>query len=319
MNNFNVKDYKVEREKIGGNIKWSGKIVDDLKNIKVEILSAPSMNELRKYVPNWVMATWTKSAKELENISEEDADKFIYRAMSGKFIPSVLSSININVLIDGTESHYGTHLYRHSRMSFAADCTGDKVLDDRDVAIPKAFIDAGVEEKYNEIVQKSMDLYCELLNRGDVHLQDARLVLPRNLTTFYYVQMSLGDAIAFIRQRIDSQIQPKVDNVVAMKLLLELCKIYPFLASIVKIDQKNSFYIQESQTNFYSGWCKPEPQNDVFEYDENTFIYNKTRGELLGNDSYNEIYNETKNKLEEIEEYAINRYWHVYSDLNDWR
>lgn len=319
MKTFNVKDYKVEREKIGGNISWTPEFVDDLENIKVKILSAPSIAELRKYVPSWVMATWTKTTDELKYLSDEDADKFIYRAMSGKFIPSVLASININVLIDGTESHYGTHLYRHSRMNFAADCTGDKVLDDRPVAIPSAFIEAGVEDEYKEIMTKSMNLYTKLLNRGDVHLQDARLVLPRNITTFYYVQMNLGDAIAFIRQRIDSQIQPKTDNVVAMKLLLELCRIYPMLSTIVKLDQPNRFYIQESQTNFYSGWCKPEPQNDTFEYDDDTFIYNKTRGELLGSSVYEKILNETAGELQKYESFAKVNYKHIYEDLKDWR
>lgn len=316
---FDVKKSRVEREKIGGDISWKKEIVDDLSNIKVKILSAPTMDELRSYIPNWVMATWNKTAEELSNLDRETADKFIYRAMSGKFIPSVLSSININVLIDGTESHYGTHLYRHSRMSFAADCTGDKVLNDRPVAMPSAIVEAGFQKEYEDIVEKSMDLYCKLLNRGDVHLQDARLVLPRNITTFYYVQMSLGDAIAFIRQRIDSQIQPKSDNVVAMKLLLELCKLYPFLTTIVKFDQQNRFYVQESQTNFYSGWCKPEPQNDVFNYDENTFIYNKRRGELLGNKTYNEIVKSVGSELLGLELLAKFEYAHVYEDLENWR
>jgi len=316
---FNVKDKRVEVEKIGGNISWDKQYVDDLRNINVRILSAPNIYELRSYVPNWVMATWNKYAEQLNDLDNNTADKFIFRAMSGKFIPSVLDSITINVLIDGTESHYGTHLYRHSKMSFAADCTGDKVLNDRAVAIPSAFIEAGYEEEYKEIIEKSMDLYCKMLNRGDVHLQDARLILPRNITTFYFAKMSLGDAINFIRQRIDSQVQPKSDNVVAMKLLLELCKVYPFLASIVKLDQPNKFYIQESQTNFYSGWCLPEPQNDVFEYDENTFVYNKLRGELLGSKVYEEILAKTKKELSIIEEGAKKVFSHIYEDLENWR
>ena len=313
---FNVKDKRFKRQE---NLKPNFKFVNDLENIKVRIRQAPSMDELRSYIPDFLMSTWSKTTTDMQDLDLETKDKFIYRMLRGKFLPTALESININVTFEGITWHDVTHLIRYRSMSFAGDCSGDKYLNERDITISDAIKDAGLENEYKDLMSKCMQMYCDLLNTGNVSIQDARLLIPRSMSTFYHVRMTLGDAIKFIRNRIDRQIQPKSDNIMAYQLFIELCKIYPLLSTIINIDEKNIFYVNESQTNFYSGFFKPYKENDVFEYDDKYFLFNKTRDEMYGNETFNRLKEEYIKTINEIKEKTKQEYKYVFDDLENWR
>ena len=242
---------------------WNGEYVNDLANIKVTLLNYTPYKILERYIPELVTATWNENIEEFrKTLLPKDKDEIMKLCFDGKLIPTALKSIPVTILIEGITTHDVTHLLRHSGLQFAADCTGDKYIVDRPIIIPSFLNDCPREyvERYVNIMKDSYKLYDDICNNlgSKVHIQDARLVLPRTMETFYYVTGSLFDFLNFLRQRIDMQVQPKSDNILALKIYKELKKVYPIN---IDLNARNNFYCNESEHELSSKWYSPLPQN----------------------------------------------------------
>lgn len=322
---FNVKDKRFPK---WNNIEPNFKFVNDLENIHVELQSAPDLDEILRWVPGVLLSTWDKCGRrlhaednkcELEEVDKLEALKLFYRACKGGFLPAFLENINIIALFDGINWHDVTHLIRSRKMTFFADCSGDKLLNEREITIPEAFIKGGYEEEYKELMTKSMELYCKLMNDKNISHHDARLVVPRTEGTFYYVRMNLGDAIRVCHQRLDHQTQPKSDTIMMAQLWVELCKQYPFLSFLINFDETNKFYIKECNTNFASMFYQPLKQNEeVLEYTSpEDYLYDKNPDELYGADEgsiYQRLMNNYKEQIKSLQEVAKDLYPALFTE-----
>ena len=290
---FRLKNKRFIKRKIKS---WNGKIVNDLSNIKVTLLNYTPYSHLCKYIPELVTATWNENIQEFrDTLLPKDRDEIMKLCFEGKLIPTALKSIPITILIEGITTHDVTHLLRHSGLSFAADCTSDKYIVDRPIVLPSFFNDCPEEYvfRYLELQKQSYELYDDICNNlgTKVHIQDARLVLPRTMETFYYVTGSLFDFIKFLNQRIDMQVQPKSDNILALKLYKELKKVYPLN---ININARNNFYCAESEHELSSKWYSPLPQNET-EYTKNMETVYGDMKEMYGYKTYETV----KNKIME--------------------
>ena len=269
---------------------WNGKYVNDLANIKVTLLNYTPYRVLEKYIPELVTATWNENIQEFrDTLLPKDRDEIMKLCFDGKLIPTALKSIPVTVLIEGITTHDVTHLLRHSGLSFAADCTGDKYITDRPIIVPSFLNDCPDEygERYIKLMEESYKLYDDICNNlgQKVHIQDARLVLPRTMETFYYVTGTLFDFIKFLQQRIDMQVQPKSDNILALKLYKELKKVYPIN---INIDARNNFYCAESEHELSSKWYSPLPQNKT-EYTKNMETVYGDMTKMYGYSTYERV------------------------------
>ncbi len=284
---FRLKNKRFIKRKIKS---WNGKIVNDLSNIKVTLLNYTPYSHLCKYIPELVTATWNENIQEFrDTLLPKDRDEIMKLCFEGKLIPTALKSIPVTILIEGITTHDVTHLLRHSGLSFAADCTGDKYIVDRPIILPSFFNDCPEEYvfRYLDLQKQSYELYDDICNNlgTKVHIQDARLVLPRTMETFYYVTGSLFDFIKFLNQRIDMQVQPKSDNILALKLYKELSKVYPIK---ININARNNFYCAESEHELSSKWYSPLPQNET-EYTKNMETVYGDMKEMYGYKTYETV------------------------------
>ena len=322
---FNVKDKRVKLRKL------PEKVVDidvkydtDVSLIKTTILNTSDISNLQNYIPELVMATWNEDINNFNaSITDEDRQKFLFRTLQGKFIPTALDSINVTFKIEGMTWHDVSHLIRHKDFSFAADCSGDKIIENRVIAQPEFIEELHLENEYNFAMKTLISLYNKAINHG-VHIQDARLMLPRTMTTFYYVTGSLNACLKFIRQRIDRQVQPKADNIMAMQLLLELCKILPQLTCIISPDIENTFYTKETLTNFASKWEMPLPQNVSKlkgKIQNEDFVYDKPRDALPGNKTFVKLWKEYTAQFYKMQKEYYDSHKELVDECNtgDWR
>lgn len=315
---FNINNKRVKLRKLEENLE-NIKInyINDLDAIKVTILNTSNLENLYSYIPELVMATWNEDINEFNHsLINEDREKFVFRTLQGKFIPTALESINITFKLEGITWHDVSHLIRHHNFTFAADCSGDKIMENRAIAKPEFIDELDLSKEYDDAMKTLTRIYNVAIN-NNVHIQDARLMLPRTMTTFYYVTGSLNTCIRFIKQRIDRQVQPKSDNVVAMQLLLELCKILPQLTQVITPDIPNTFYINETTTNFASKWELPLEQNKKMleraNLDSNDFIYKNGRDKLIGNKHFVEIWNKYLKQFYSLKD----EYYREHKDLID--
>ena len=274
--------------KVDFNCKPVTQFKNNLDSINVTIINAPTIDDLLKYIPEFVNATWSSGPMDPMVFTEAQKLKAVWDVFHGKTLPTAMETINITFCISGISIQEVTHILRHRRASFSADCSGDKWWNEKDALVPTSIQNStedGIYDRYCKLVNDAKQLYCDMINTKKISIMDARYILPRCLSTYYYMRMSLNDCIAFIRQRMDKQIQPEADNVMAYRMLLQLYEHYPFMKDVVNIHAPAAFYIKTARTGKGTNLYFPDEDSDKFEYNEHDFIYQSTRDKVCGTDS----------------------------------
>lgn len=270
-----------------------------MRAIRVKLISAPSMQELRDYCVPFANATWADHPLQVSSkLTNEEADLTLHHIFNYKILPSTMETIRCNFSIEGINLIDVTHILRYRRAVFSAECSGDKWINNKAALVPTS-VENTPEflKRYIEIVEASKKLYTDMIDSKLITLQDARTILPRNIETFYFMSMSLKDALIFINDRIDKQIQPVSDNIMAYKMIVQLLKQYPILVktlSLKFLHKPASFYANTARQTRSTNWYKPDEDSDIFEWNENDFVYgDKNRDDingLNGNDPGNRIF-----------------------------
>ena len=290
---------------------------NNLDSIKVTLMQAPSMDDLRKYLPGFANATWSEAPDDYDNLSIEKKDELIRDVFLGKTLPTALETINLNFRIEGISLQEVTHIIRYRNASFSADCSGDKWWTNKAALVPNSiqnsngdnsnpFDDDDFYSRYKEIVEMSKQLYCDMIDSKKISIMDARYILPRCLETYYYMRISLKDALHFIKQRIDKQIQPETDNVIAYQMYCEILRQFPVANGIVDIHTPSYFYINTARTGKATNLYFPDADSDKFEWNEKDFIYQCYRNEMNGTDEgaknpFDEALSQTESTIKLLE------------------
>jgi len=292
------------------------KFINNLDAINVQLIHAPTMAELRSYLPPFLEATWAENPMDATRLPIEEKDRLIRECLEGKALPGALETVNLVFKIEGISLQEVTHILRHRTATFSADCSGDKWWTHKDALVPNSIENStsfnqwevdkderGIDHerpvkgnfyaRYKQIVEMAKELYCDMIDSKQISIMDARYILPRCLSTFYFMRIGLKDLIGFIKQRIDKQIQPETDNLIAYYMYLELLKQYPIMNGLIDIHQPSYFFIKMARTGKATNLYFPDADSDKFEWNENDFIYQKYRSEMNGTDP------DAKNKFED--------------------
>ena len=291
------KNNNLEPVKLPMTLRFGEKPVTKFKNnldaIKVTLMQAPTMDDLRKYLPAFANATWSDLPDDFDNIDIVEKDNIIRDVFLGKTLPTALETINLVFRIEGISLQEVTHIIRYRQASFSADCSGDKWWTNKDALVPNSIQnsndvdlsgDKSFYDRYKKIVEDAKQLYCDMIDSKKISIMDARYILPRCLETYYYMRLSLKDALHFIKQRIDKQIQPETDNVIAYQMYCEILRQFPVANGIVDIHAPSYFYINTARTGKATNLYFPDADSDKFEWNEHDFIYQNYRNEMNGTD-----------------------------------
>ena len=261
----------------------STEFCNNLASIKVQLLNAPSIKELKEYLPGFVKATWIDHPVLLDDMSSLDRDRIVRQVFFGKTLPTAQETIGLVWFIDGISIQEVTHILRYRGASFSADCSADKWWTHKRGLVPNA-IEESPEfyARYMSLVEETKKLYCDMIDSREISILDARYILPRCLETFYYMRMNLKDTLHFINQRIDKQIQPETDNVIAYQMYLELLRNYPIANGLIDIHKPAMHYISQARSDDSSNIYPPDKDSDIFEWNEKDFLYSKTRNKMNG-------------------------------------
>lgn len=297
--------------------------VNNLKSINVVLMSAPSMEELMGYIPEWARATWMESTESCKELRVAEKLGLVRDVFKQRTLPSALETINLVFQIDGISLQEVTHILRHRQASFSADCSADKWWTDKRALVPNAIENS--EEfyrRYCEITEAAKQLYCDMIDSRKVSILDARYILPRNLETFYYMKMPLNACISFIIQRLDRQIQPETDNIIAYQMYLALLEKYPIANGLIDIDMPATHYMRTARSGHSSNIYRPEPNSDLFDWHSDDFIYDCTRDKLNGTDegadnAFNDYLEYFRNSIAAAEERNRNELMVKYNTTYD--
>ena len=278
--------------------KANPKFVNNLEMIDVKLLSIPSQNDLMSYIPSFASGTWCDEPK--HDFSKEEREKVLKDLFNGYILPTALETIKITFIIEGMDLVDVAHLIRHRTMGFSASGTGDRDCRNDNVLLKPSIIGSKYEEKIKKHISGLMKIYGEMYDDPDIPVLDPRTILPRNTSNYYYVTADLKAIMHFIGQRKDESIEPETMNVIAIKLWLEICKIYPMLKYKFDFNGVDRFAVETSKGGRSSNFYIPEPKNDVYEYREDWFMKNKMRQEMRNGDQYLAIKEKLLLELESI-------------------
>jgi len=326
-------DVKEKRFPRWDNVDIDHKYVNFSDVLKVTLINSPAIDDTVKTIGSMVLSTWDRTPFDtLQHLDFQSLTRLTYRALQGKFLPSALESWRISFLVEGLTAHDLTHILRSRAFAFASDCTGDRVNNYRPIVIPSFLQDMGNDYviRFKKANDELMCLYKEAMEHKDVNGNhdisnlDTRLLLPRTATQFLYFSCSIGDALSFIRSRLDRQIQPGFsDNMLAIMMLHALSEKYYFISTLIDINGKNNFYISESNTNFGSHYFKPLPQNEKqIAHSNEHFLYkDKARNDLLGQQEFVKMWNYYEGEINTLKDISHTAFPYLYDEefLNDWK
>lgn len=255
---------------------------NDLENINITLVDHTPLANIVSYLPGYVNATWADAPQ--QSFTTEQIVEDIEKALTFKTLPSILETIRLTFRVEGISVQDVTHLIRHRTFSFSAQCTGDRWLTHHDAVIPEAIQNSPeFVERYKELTYACRELYQEMIDSKEISIMDARLILNKNHDNFYYASCNLKDLFGFIKQRIDRQIQPKSDNIIAYQMWLAVCRVYPIAhLDIIDFEAPSFHYIKNARNGHATNLYFPEASSDKFEWNEKDFIYQAFREDVNG-------------------------------------
>ena len=264
---------------------------NNLDALKVELVDAPTRQQAWNVAWHYVKATWADRPDIFPSqATAAELSKNLEDVFGGRTLPAPMECLGFTFRLSGMSFQEVTHILRHRTGTFAAQCTGDRDLRDDDAVIPEP-VENSPEflARWTKLVEDAKQLYADMTDSKVVSMMDARLILPKCMTSFYYMRMPLKDLIGFIYQRIDSQIQPAADGLLAGRMAVEVAKVIPEFTSVIDFDKPDMHYIKTFRVKEGDKWVSrgtnlywPIPKNDKFDFHPNDSIYQCTREELNG-------------------------------------
>jgi thymidylate synthase (FAD) len=262
-----------------------------LDALKVELVDHPTRQQAWNVAWHYVKATWADRPDiDPRQATERELSKNLEDVFGGRTLPAPMECLGFTFRLSGLSFQDVTHIIRHRAGTFAAQCTGDRDLRDDAAVIPEPVQNSPeFLERWKKIVNESKQLYADMTDSKVVSMMDARLILPKCMTSFYYMRLPLKDLVGFIYQRQDRQIQTAADNILAVRMATEVAKVMPEFTTLVDFNKPDMHYIKTFRvkegdkfvsrgTNLY--W--PIPKNDTFEFHPQDTIYQSTREDING-------------------------------------
>jgi len=269
-----------------------------LEAITIKMYKAPSRNQILSYLPEFCLATWEDRPTRV--YSQDQREQCLKDLLQMKVLPNAMETIGFTFLVSNIDLIDVTHLIRHRAMTFSAHCTGDRDQRFDTVLVKPSITHSTHLSQYMRICEQAFMLYAKMLDEKEISILDARTILPRSLANHYYARVNLKDFITFLKQRLDKQIQPESDNIIAIRMLIEVAKIIPEIKYAIDLDSPDYFFIKTAQTDHSSNLYRPEPKNDIFDWNEQWFMYPRTRDMMKGGDAFVTLWNDLVARYQEI-------------------
>ena len=293
---------------------------NDLESINVVLLDHPDPIRARKMVYQFINATWEDVPGSHDPSAVEDWKLFhaLEAALQFKALPTVLETLDFTFRIEGIDVQTVTHLIRHRTGSFSAQCTGDRWQSHASALVPGPIQNSPeLYERWKSLVEASKELYCDMIDTKKISIMDARTVLPKCLETHYYARFNLKDLLNFIRQRMDKQIQPTTDNIIAYQMYLQVARIFPEVTTVVNMHSASRHYVATARTGKATNLYWPDEDSDKFEWHPKDFIYQGYRDEVNGTD---ETLGSKENfKFTQLQQVYDERISDIIENYNNWK
>ena len=292
--------------------------LNDLDALQIELVDHPTAEQMRNTAWRYVKATWadTPEYTDPEGASQYELSENLEDVLCFRALPTPMEIFSFTFKFAGIDLQTVTHLIRHRAGSFAAQCTGDRFLHHEPCLVPSSVENSPeLYRRWKRHVEDAKQLYADMVDTKQISMMDARTILPKCLSTFYYGRFNLKDIIGFVKQRSDKQIQPSVDNLIAAKMALEIIKVLPEASAVIGTKTLASpawHYIKNMRSGTGTNLYWPDDDSDIhLEYHPDDTIYQSRRYDLNGtnppddeeggNTKFRQMWNEIISEIKHLE------------------
>jgi len=231
-----------------------------------------------------IVSTWQDEPhQQMKSTPQETFRNLLNR----KVLPNSLESLVFDFRIEGMTLIEITHLLRHRQMfGIHAQCTADRFLNVDSAFIPSSIYNSEYCEEYKRLTTETVHFYQDMVDSLEISIMDARYILPRNFRYYYYVSMNLSTAMAFIKQRRCTAIQPELDNIIAQKIYEHIILHIPEVAEVLDLKCDGSCHTTFNNDEHTTRLYQPDENHRKIMEDKGcnlapeNFVYSKTRKEM---------------------------------------
>ncbi|WP_312432557.1 FAD-dependent thymidylate synthase [Lacrimispora sp.] len=206
-------------------------LVDGLKigasHLRVRLLNYS--NDITLPIISFLSQTWGPTFS-LEDYSESEIREMLNIALEGESLSTVLECIQFTFQIDGL-SRASSHQLVRVRIGsgFSQKGMSDAYYGNAEYVMPASIVVAGKQKEYQEIIERSVELYNDLFKNG-VTYQDARFILPHAMTTSLVWTVNFLALKNFCGKRMQRN-QSWEMNMLCQLIKKEVAEAYPELAA----------------------------------------------------------------------------------------
>jgi thymidylate synthase ThyX len=263
--------------------------LNDIAALEIELVDHPTPKQMRDTAWRYVKATWADHHSETDPVEISDIDLMnnLEDVLSFRALPTPMETFGFTFKFAGIDLQTVTHLIRHRAGSYAAQCTGDRFLHHEPCVVPGAVENSPeMYRRWKRHVEDSKRLYADMVDTKEISMMDARTILPKCLSTFYFGRFNMKDIIGFVKQRADKQIQPAIDNIIAAKMAQEIIRVLPEASAVIgskTLTQPAWHYVKNMRSGTGTNLYWPDSDSDKhIEYNSKDTIYQATRDDLNG-------------------------------------
>jgi len=293
---------------------------NDLDSINIELMDHPDPIRARRMVYQFINATWEDEPgmHSPDNVQDWKLFQALEAALQFKALPTVMETLDFTFRIEGIDVQTVTHLIRHRTGSFSAQCTGDRWQTHANALVPGPIQNSPeLYERWKKVVNDAKELYCDMIDTRKISIMDARTVLPKCLETHYYARFNLKDLLNFIRQRMDKQIQPTTDNIIAYQMYLAVARIFPEVTTVINMHSPSRHYVATARTGKATNLYWPDSDSDKFDWHPEDFIYAGYRDQINGTDP--ELGHRSNFKFDKLAHEYDQRISEIVESYNGWK
>ncbi len=275
------------------------KFKNHLESIKATIVNHIPIEELAKYIPEFVSITWLESIDQIDQYMKERGltrEDLVDEMFARHTLPTALETVRLTFFLEGLDLTNVTHVIRHRMFSYSSQSSDPTSMEGHDILENDAFEEhPELKARARKLCDDANELYKDALNEGMTYY-DARHYMPRAKEAKYFMSGDVAQFISFINTRLGRQNQPTSDNILALRMRMALLSIYPQLERWMPIEQPQMAYIscinEKANLNTYG----PDKTHRVkmrlmgVDWSDAEFQHPKARDEYSCNDKFKELF-----------------------------
>lgn len=249
-------------------------------NVKVTMIDYPDEERIKKTFVNFATSSWFPNYA--EDLSKKEIQEEIKDLLSGNTLGLGIETAQFTFLVEGITLHDSHALVRNRiGITYAQQSQAVRDLRHDNILIPQSYCKyPELEERYTKWCIEGKKLYSDLLDTGNISVNDARLSLPKTIPVWIYFSCNLMTLISLLEKRLDTQEESIGLNEMSKQIVSLVLDKFPYLEPFLKsaCDKGKCFH----QKKGFKANCiyKRDDKHIIPGYEDEFTLHDKTKEEL---------------------------------------